>query len=87
MAEKKVLLEVCVGTACFVMGSSNLLEDLREDMPDELRQVVDIRPIRCLDLCKAKKGSNAPFVQINKEPMEKASFHKVIEKLKEVAGI
>jgi NADH:ubiquinone oxidoreductase subunit E len=85
MTDKKILLEVCVGTACFVMGSSNLLEDLKEDMPEDLKDIVDIKPIRCLDLCKVKKGSNSPFVQINGEPMDKASMPKVIEKLREAA--
>jgi NADH:ubiquinone oxidoreductase subunit E len=85
MENEKILVEVCVGTACFVMGSSNLLEDLKEELPEHLKGKVELVAKRCLDLCKTKSGSNSPFVKINGEPMEKASLHKVIEKLEEIA--
>lgn len=61
---EKIKVEICVGTTCFVLGSS-ALQDLENYLPEELRERVDITGANCLGLCKNAHFGDAPFVRIN----------------------
>jgi len=82
---KKHKVTICTGTACFVMGGSELLL-LEEQLPDELKEITEIEGSPCIGVCKnaehGKTQSNrAPFVQINGVLMEQANTQKIIEHL------
>lgn len=52
---KRVLVEICVGTSCHLLGSQDLLQVL-DQLPAEQQQAVDIRGVTCLKTCG--KGPN-----------------------------
>jgi len=83
---KRHVVTICTGTACFVMGGSELLL-LEEQLPDDLKAVTDIEGSPCLETCKRSgygktQSDHAPFVQIDGEVMEQASAQKIIDHLR-----
>ena len=63
MKKEKVQLKICVGTACFVQGGSDLL--LYNDFVDPaIIAECEIEGSSCLNACKAD-GAGAPYVEIN----------------------
>jgi NADH:ubiquinone oxidoreductase subunit E len=77
---KKNKVSLCTGTACFVMGGSELLL-LEEQLSDSLKTTTDIEGIPCFGLCKNTKHFGAPFVKINDEVIEQATVQKIISRL------
>jgi len=84
---KKHKVTICTGTACFVMGGSELLL-LEEQLPDDLKEITDIEGSPCIGNCKqseyGKTQSNAPFAQIDGELIEQANAQKIIEYLRDL---
>jgi len=83
---KKNTVTICTGTACFVMGGSDLLL-LEEQLPDDLKAVTYIEGSTCIGACeRSEEGKHqsdrAPFVKINGELMEQANAQKIIEYLR-----
>jgi NADH:ubiquinone oxidoreductase subunit E len=82
---QKNKVSICTGTACFVMGGSELLL-LEEELPAALRAATEIDGTTCFGLCKDKSHENAPFVKINGEVLEQATVQRIIERLAEITG-
>ena len=67
--KKKVVVRICVGTACFVQGGSDLL--LYNDFLDPaVLSGCEIEGCSCLEACKISKDPNdvngkPPFISIN----------------------
>jgi NADH:ubiquinone oxidoreductase subunit E len=67
--KEKVMVRICVGTACFVQGGADLL--LYNDFLDPVVLAnCDIEGVSCLNMCKqnvAGPSQNAkpPFIKIN----------------------
>ncbi len=85
---KKIKIRVCQGTACFVMGASELLEAF-EDMPKEWNDVLDVAPVPCLNFCneRAEVGS-MPYVTIDGVPyssMTSVKLRAMMKRLVETA--
>ncbi len=83
---KKHKVTICTGTACFVMGGSELLL-LEEQLPDDLKIITEIEGSPCIGICKRSEygktqSAHAPFVQINGEVMEQANAQKIIDYLR-----
>lgn len=81
---KKIKVSICTGTACFVMGASEIML-LEEELPPELRDMVEIEGVTCLDLCKDAACGKAPFVRINDEILAQATLLSVLEKIQQLA--
>lgn len=63
MKKEKVQVKICVGTACFVQGGSDLL--LYNDFVDPaIVAECEIIGCSCLETCKMG-GEGAPYVEIN----------------------
>ena len=66
----KILVEVCVGTHCVMMGSMNIidaihsLEDFREEMDYPCE--IEVRAVPCLDICKdsLREHLDGPWVRV-----------------------
>lgn len=82
---KKIKVSICTGTACFVMGASEIML-LEEELPPELRDMVEIEGVTCLDLCKNAECGKAPFVRINDEILAQATLLSVLEKIQQLAN-
>jgi NADH:ubiquinone oxidoreductase subunit E len=83
---KKHKVTICTGTACFVMGGSELLL-LEEQLPDDLKEITDVEGSPCIGACKRAEygktqSDHAPFIQINGEVIEQANTQKIIEYLR-----
>lgn len=82
---KKIKVSICTGTACFVMGASEIML-LEEELSPELRDMVEVEGVTCLDLCKDAACGKAPFVRINDEILAQATLLSVLEKIQQLAN-
>jgi NADH:ubiquinone oxidoreductase subunit E len=82
MAEK-IKVIICAGTACYVMGTSDILL-LGDHLPRAVLDHVDIDGAPCLGMCRDGAKGKAPFVSINGEIMERATLSLVIKRVMEI---
>ena len=81
---KKITVSICTGTACYVMGASEILL-LEESLSEDLKEMVEIEGITCLEKCKNTECGKTPFVLVNDEVISDATLAKVLEKINEIA--
>lgn len=81
---KRIRVTICTGTACFVMGASELML-LMEKLPDELKDVVELAGSPCMGECKGSKNGRPPYVKIDDEVVHSANLADVISRIEEVA--
>lgn len=75
---KKIEVKVCLGTTCFVMGSSNL-QELMEIVPEKYGEKVEVIGSPCLGLCSINwEYSKAPYVKVDNDVIQEATVEKVI---------
>lgn len=79
---KKVTVELCMGTTCFVMGSSGL-PDFMDMLSPEQRSAVELKHSPCMGFCKDQKYGKAPYARVNNELIASANALKVAEKIRE----
>lgn len=83
----KVKVEICCGTACYLLGAVQLMK-LEAGLPEALKDRVEIEPKGCLGLCNDDKLGGAPYVRFNgTEPMSGATPDKVIARIRELLGM
>lgn len=80
---KKVKVDICVGTTCFVLGAAEL-QTLDRFLPIEWRDQVEIIGSTCQGWCKERNYGQAPFVRINDEVMAQATIGAIIERIKQL---
>ncbi len=80
---EKVKVLICTGTACFVMGGSEILL-IEDQLPDDLKGKVEVEGITCLENCKNASCGKAPFVLVNGDVVPQATITSVIEKIRTV---
>ena len=78
---EKVKVSICTGTACFVMGGSEILL-IEDQLPDDLKGKVEVEGVTCLEKCKDSSCGKAPFVIVNGEVVPQATITSVIEKIR-----
>ncbi len=81
--DRKVRVSICSGTACFVMGASDLLL-LEESLPQALRPLVEIDGSTCLGFCRDRAKGKAPFVLIDGVVMSEATLPRLIARIREI---
>ncbi len=74
----KLTVKICMGTTCFVMGASDL-QDLQELIPERFGDDVEVTGVTCLDYCSSCSESQAPYVMVGEEVVNKATVEKVME--------
>lgn len=79
---KKIKISVCTGTACYVMGASELLL-LEESLPENLRNAVEVEGIPCGEQCHGIKEKRPPYVKVDDELIPGATLQTVISKIEE----
>lgn len=83
---KKINVKVCLGTTCFVMGSSNL-QELIETVPAKYGDAVEVSGVPCLGLCSIDwEYSRAPYVKVDDEVVYQASVEKVLNAIERKLG-
>lgn len=84
---EKVKVEICCGTACYLLGAVQLMK-LEESLPSDLREHVEFEAKGCLGLCNDDKLGGAPYVRFNgAEPMAGATPDKVVARIRELLGM
>ena len=80
----KVKVEICCGTACYLLGAAKIM-DLENSLPEELRSRVEIEARPCLNLCERENLGGAPYVRINDtEIVAKATLESVLKRVREL---
>ena len=81
---KKIKVRICVGTSCFVMGSAQI-QSLEFNAPSDIADEIEIVEERCMNLCKdiTRKRNRGPFVYVDDELVEEATYEKVVAKIRE----
>lgn len=74
-------VEICMGTACFVMGASDLA-GLADLFPPEWRGKVEVSGSPCVELCKDKQYGKAPYVRVGDSVICGATPATVIAEIK-----
>ena len=83
---EKVKVEICCGTACYLLGAANLMS-IEDEIPAEFRGRVEIEARTCLELCERENLGGAPYVRFNDtEIMSQATPEKVLARIAELAG-
>lgn len=81
----KVKVEICCGTACYLLGAEKLM-NIEESLPEECRGKVEIEARTCLDLCERDNLGGAPYVRFNEsEIMAQATPEKVLKRIAELS--
>ncbi len=84
MPEKKIKVEVCLGTTCFILGSSEL-QHLDRYMPDDIREHIEVVGRPCMKYCRDNNFAGAPFVRINgSKVIARATLENVQEALEDI---
>lgn len=83
---EKITVKVCLGTTCFVMGSSNL-QSLNEIVKEKYGEKVQVEGSPCLGVCSTNwEFSKAPYVKVNNEIVQEATVEKVLEEIERQLG-
>lgn len=76
---EKIIVRVCLGTTCFIMGSPNL-KKLMEVVPKEFGDKVEIVGVTCLGMCSEDgECSKAPYVKVDDTVVKDATVEKVLD--------
>lgn len=81
--DKNIKIRVCVGTHCYVMGNYDL-KDIKNKLPDDLRDKVYVEGAVCLGCDVMKKKPQHPYVEINGELMAGATLQLIIDRLRSI---
>ncbi|MFA8342655.1 MAG: NAD(P)H-dependent oxidoreductase subunit E [Rhodothermaceae bacterium] len=81
--KEKITITVCTGTTCFLMGSSEILL-VKDQMPEHLKNEVDVKGDVCLDYCQNSSSEKAPYVKVNGEYISDANVPKVIDYVEKI---
>lgn len=79
-----IRVEICCGTACYLLGAAKMM-NLGEQLPPACRGRVEIEAKTCLGLCEQDRLGGAPYVRVNgTEIIAQATPEKVIARLGEL---
>lgn len=77
----KIIVEVCVGTHCTMMGAMNIIDSIHslEEIQQEVGGTaceIEVRPTPCMELCR--QGIQGPVVRVNGDLMHGAESEDVM---------
>ena len=78
----KVRITICGGTACYIMGGSELLT-MREEFSNDELEFITIDAITCMDMCQ-KEESKPPYVLLNGELMKNMNLEGILSKVRKL---
>ncbi|MCP3965071.1 MAG: (2Fe-2S) ferredoxin domain-containing protein [Lentisphaerae bacterium] len=82
MTKKKVKVEICVGTTCFLLGASKL-QEMERFLPPDLTGRVEVQGTACLGCCRNDNFGSAPFVKVDDtDVIANATLEKVINRVR-----
>ena len=85
MTKNTIELVLCSGTACYVMGGSELLL-IEEHFPETWQGRVHIEANSCLGYCRDRKNGRAPFALIDGQAVPNATVPEILRIIGEKLG-
>lgn len=79
--KNKMVVRICTGTLCYVMGGAQL-QLLDEHLDPETLSRLDIKGSPCLGYCNSGDSLSAPYVEIDGVRVGSATLESVIEIIK-----
>ena len=79
----KIHVKICMGTACYVMGSGSFLF-LKEMLEPEIAAVVEIEAVACCGGCDGI-DAKPPYVYVNNTLIDNADRDGIAEAVKKAA--
>lgn len=81
---EKIKIKMCMGTACFIAGSSYMRE-LVKIIPEKYADKAEIQACPCLEICAINwdKPKKAPYAKVNDTIISEANTEKVLKALEE----
>ena len=76
-----VSVEICSGTACYIMGGAHLLTVEDELSADELEKVT-IAASTCMGVC-SECAEDSPFAKVNGKLISKANMELLVDTIRE----
>lgn len=74
---KKVNIQICLGTTCFVMGGG-ALQTMAEELTRRFGDKIAVSGVTCLGACSEQNSfSKAPFVKIDDDIIGEATIEKI----------
>ena len=78
---KKINIQICLGTTCFVMGAG-ALQSMSEELTRRFGDKVEVVGVTCLGACNEKTSfSKAPFVKVGDVLIGEADYDKVVAEI------
>lgn len=71
---KKLTVEVCIGTPCYLMGARELIDDMTE-LQNEYEDKIKFKTLHCIE----ERCENAPVVKVDGEIYEEMTPDKLRE--------
>ncbi len=81
--KRKIQLQVCSGTACFVMGGSDLLTIFEFLTPEE-RKSVSLAAVPCFEHCRKWEEKRPPYVTVDGEVYDRMDMDKLLKIIREL---
>ena len=82
MQEKKITVQICQGTACFVLGASELLAAI-DDIPEEWKEFIEFECSPCLQLCERRQElGRMPYITVNGQPYADVTRERLLDILR-----
>ncbi len=79
---EKIVVEICAGTACYVLGAPDMFA-LKEKLSERELEQIELKVSTCLDFCKDEK-SHPPYVVINGKVYENMNLEKLISEVRKL---
>ncbi len=80
---RKIEIEICCGTACYLLGGSELMR-IEEFIPEAWRGRIEVTAVPCMSNCESHALGRAPFVRVDGETFGNANVELVMERLAEI---
>ena len=80
---KSIVVKICMGTTCFVMGGSQL-QDIESVISREFGKSVEVIAQTCLGACKDSSFTSAPYVLVDDIIVSEATIERVVEAIRSV---
>ncbi len=79
----KITLKICMGTACFITGSSGLL-NIKEKLPEKMKGLVEVKPSLCCDMCRNTETTKPPIISVGNKIISMANEEKILAVLEDI---
>ena len=76
-----VVVKICSGTTCYIMGGAELLA-VADELTAEEQELVSVEASTCLGVCK-DFGPKAPYVKVNDEVIASATMEILVAKIRQ----